>query len=111
MNDHPTCNDIAIGRDGSGYVTDSAAPQILRLPPGATQLEVWTRDLFFAPPVGSGISFDGIAFGTNGNLHVDTCTAGELFRIDMSDGKAGMGANLTNDKWLRAYMNHPGYPE
>jgi sugar lactone lactonase YvrE len=31
MNDHLTCNDIAIGRDGSAYVTDSAAPQILRL--------------------------------------------------------------------------------
>jgi hypothetical protein len=55
MNDHPTCNDIAIGRDGSAYVTDSAAPQILRLPPG--------------------------------------------------------GADLTNDKWLRAHMKHPRYRE
>jgi hypothetical protein len=88
MNDHPTCNDIAIGRDGSAYVTDSAAPQILRLPPGG----------------GGGL--DGIAFGADGNLY------GELFRIDMSDGKAGMGgADLTNDKWLRAHMNHPRYRE
>ncbi len=29
----------------------------------------------------------------------------------MSDGKAGVGADLTNDKWVRAYMNHPRYPE
>jgi streptogramin lyase len=33
--DHSVCNDIAIGPDGSAFVTNSTAPQILRLPPPA----------------------------------------------------------------------------
>jgi streptogramin lyase len=34
------CNDMVIGEDGSLFVTNSLAPQILRLKPGGTQLEV-----------------------------------------------------------------------
>jgi hypothetical protein len=33
--DHTTCNDIAIGADGSVYVTNTSASEILRLSPGA----------------------------------------------------------------------------
>jgi hypothetical protein len=32
---------------------------------------------------------DGIAFGTGGNLYVDTYTPGELFRVDVVRGTAG----------------------
>ena len=32
------CNDIAIGQDGSVFVTNTFAPQILRLKPGSNQL-------------------------------------------------------------------------
>jgi streptogramin lyase len=35
------CNDMAIGADGSLFVTNSLAPQILKLKPGSNQLEVW----------------------------------------------------------------------
>jgi streptogramin lyase len=86
--DHTLCNDIAIGADGSAFVTNSAAPQILRLPPGSNQLEVWANDPLLAPPAG-GAGLDGIAFGTSGSLYVDTYTTGELFRVDVVDGKAG----------------------
>ncbi len=86
--DHTLCNDIAIGADGSAFVTNSAAPQILRLPPGSNQLEVWVNDPLLAPPA-SGAGLDGIAFGTSGSLYVDTYTTGELFRVDVVDGKAG----------------------
>ena len=41
-----------------------------------------------APPAG-GAGLDGIAFGTRGSLYVDTYTTGELFRVDVVDGKAG----------------------
>ena len=85
--DHTLCNDIAIGADGSAFVTNSAAPQILRLPPGGGQLEVWANDALLAPPAG-GAGLDGIAFGTGGSLYVDTYTLGELFRVDVVDGKA-----------------------
>jgi streptogramin lyase len=85
--DHTLCNDIAIGADGSAFVTNSAAPQILRLPPGSNQLEVWANDPLLAPPAG-GAGLDGIAFGTGGSLYVDTYTTGELFQVDVVDGKA-----------------------
>ncbi len=91
--DHTLCNDIAIGADGSAFVTNSAAPQILRLPPGSNQLEVWANDPLLAPPAG-GAGLDGIAFGTSGSLYVDTYTTGELFRVDVVDGKAGKVTKL-----------------
>src|SRR6266404_2156971 len=92
--DRTACNDIAVGPDGFAYVTNSSAPQILRLPPGATQLEVWARDPLLAPPSGGGVGLDGIAFGADGNLYVDTYTAGEMFRVDVTGGKAGKVTKL-----------------
>jgi len=86
--DHTFCNDIAIGPDGSAFVTNTAAPEILRLPPGKSQLEVWANDPLLAPPAG-GSGLDGIAFGSDGSVYVDTYTPGELFRVDVVDGKAG----------------------
>jgi sugar lactone lactonase YvrE len=91
--DHTLCNDIAIGADGSAFVTNSAAPQILRLAPKSSQLEVWANDPLLAPPAG-GAGLDGIAFGTSGSLYVDTYTTGELFRVDVVDGKAGKVTKL-----------------
>jgi hypothetical protein len=37
---------------------------------------------------------DGIAFGGDGNLYVDTYTTGQLFRVDVTDGKAGKVTEL-----------------
>jgi streptogramin lyase len=91
--DHTFCNDIAIGPDGSAFVTNTAAPEILRLPPGKSQLEVWANDPLLAPPAG-GSGLDGIAFGSDGNVYVDTYTPGELFRVDVVDGKAGKVTKL-----------------
>jgi streptogramin lyase len=91
--DHTFCNDIAIGADGSAFVTNSAAPQILRLPPGSNQLEVWADDPLLAPPAG-GAGLDGIVFGSSGSLYVDTYTTGELFRVDVADGKPGKVTKL-----------------
>jgi outer membrane protein assembly factor BamB len=91
--DRTFCNDIAIGADGSAFVTNTAGPEILRLPPGKTQLEVWANDPLLAPPAG-GSGLDGIAFGRDGNVYVDTYTPGELFRVDVVDGKAGKVTKL-----------------
>jgi streptogramin lyase len=91
--DHTFCNDIAIGADGSAFVTNTAAPEILRLPPGKSQLEVWANDPLLAPPAG-GSGLDGIAFDTSGNLLVDTYTPGEIFRVDVVDGNAGKVTKL-----------------
>lgn len=90
----PTCNDIAVAKDGSVFVTDTSAPQILRWRPGATALEVWVTDPQFESPRGGGL--DGLAFGGDGNLYVNNVRSGELFRVAVGgDGKAGTITKLT----------------
>lgn len=82
------CNDIAVDRDGAVYVTNSLQPQILKLDQVAQTLSVWISDPLFDPPA-NGLSLDGIAFGADGDLYVDTFTEARLFRIDVKDGKPG----------------------
>jgi sugar lactone lactonase YvrE len=82
------CNDLAIGRDGTVFVTNSTAPEILSLRPGTASLEVWARDPLFAPPAG-GFGLDGIAFGDDGGLYVSMYASGELLRVDATQGRAG----------------------
>jgi hypothetical protein len=97
--EHTLCNDIAIGPDGSAFVTNTQAPQIFRLPPGGDQLELWMSDASLQPPAGKA-GLDGIAFGSDGNLYVDTYTPGELYRIDVKDGKAGKVKKLQPSRRL-----------
>src|SRR5215475_10660623 len=63
------CNDIAVGSDGTAYITDSFAPFIYSLKPGGTSLEVWATDPLLAPAK-DGVGIDGIAIGADGNVYV-----------------------------------------
>ena len=82
------CNDIAVGPDGTTYVTDTNNPHILRLKPGGAALEVWATDSRFD-------SLDGIAFGDATTLYVNTVRSGHLFRIHVGrDGAAGQVTQL-----------------
>jgi sugar lactone lactonase YvrE len=81
------CNDIAIGADGSAYVTNTMSPQILKLAPGDNKLQVWFTDPSLQPAAGAGL--DGLAFGSDGNLYVDRYTPADLYRIEVKNGKAG----------------------
>jgi sugar lactone lactonase YvrE len=105
------CNDIAVGADGSAYVTDSFNPHILRLKPGASAFEVWATDSRFAPPKG-GAGLDGIAIGSDGAVYVDTFTPGGLFKVAVAGGKAGEVTTLQTSRkialpdGLRAYGNN-----
>jgi len=74
------CNDFTLGKDGSLYVTNTAGPQIFRLAPGANQLELWFTD----DTLKGGL--DGIAFGEDGNLYVNTFNSGEFFRVNIRNG-------------------------
>jgi streptogramin lyase len=80
------CNDIAIDRDGAVFVTNSFQPEILKLDFAVQKLDVWISDPQFAPPAG-GMGLDGIAFGADGTLYVNTYSDAKLFRIDNANGK------------------------
>lgn len=81
------CNDIAIGPDGSAYVTDSFNAHILRLKPGAKELEVWATDDRWKV---KGAQLDGIAILNDGNVYADIFQGNGLYRVRMQpDGSAG----------------------
>jgi sugar lactone lactonase YvrE len=81
--DKSFCNDIAIGPDGTAYATDTFTGRILRLKKGAAALDVWVKD----DQLGGA---DGIAFGDNNTIYVNTFTTNRLYRIPVGkDGAAG----------------------
>ena len=82
------CNDIAVGSDGTAYVTDSFTANVYSLKPGGSALEVFATDPALAPAK-DGVGLDGIAFGSDGNLYVTTYIPAALFKIAVKEGKAG----------------------
>lgn len=93
------CNDIAVGNDGTAYITDSLAPNIYSLKPGATKLEVWASDPAFAPAK-DGVGLDGVAIGADGNIYLTTYIPAKLFRVMVKDGKAGAVTELKPSRVL-----------
>lgn len=77
------CNDMALGPDGSLYVSNTAQPQLLRLPSGGSKMEVWAQD----DRLKGGL--DGLAFGADGSLYANTFISGELFRFEVKSGSVG----------------------
>jgi sugar lactone lactonase YvrE len=95
------CNDVAIGRDGAAYVTDTIIPRILRLKQGAAQLETWVENPVFGT---TGANLDGIAFGGDNNLYVNTFEGFKLFRVNVdADNSAGAITELRTSQPL----DHP----
>lgn len=91
------CNDIAVGRDGTAYVTDTANMQIVSLKPGAKALEVWSADEAFGPKGGV---LDGIAVLKDA-VYVNTLATSKLFRAPIQrDGKAGAATEVKLDRAL-----------
>jgi streptogramin lyase len=77
------CNDMTVASDGTVYVTNSLTPQILQ----------------WKPP--SGIGLDGIAIGGDGNIYVNTFTAGDFFRVEVKDGNPGAVTKLETSRPLK----------
>jgi hypothetical protein len=77
-----------------GIRTDSGSPNVLKLAPGAKQFEVFASSPEWQPAPGKA-GLDGIAFGVDGNLYVDTFTAGQVFRVTIQAGKPGKITQLT----------------
>jgi sugar lactone lactonase YvrE len=76
------CNDIAVGLDGTAYVSDTRQNIVLMLKRGAKSLEIAAEDPLLA-------GADGLAFGDKTTLYVNSVTAGKLLRLGLgSDGKS-----------------------
>ncbi|WP_232630321.1 hypothetical protein [Methylobacterium sp. Leaf118] len=88
------CNDLTIGPEGALYVSNTLQPQILRLRKAASQLEVWVQD----DRLKGGL--DGLAFGRDGALYVNTFLGGELFRIEAKGDAAGAITKLRTSRPL-----------
>jgi hypothetical protein len=82
------CNDIAVARDGTTYVTDTRGGRILVLKPGAAALAVWSADAKW-------VGIDGIAMLTNGAVLFNNVRENQLVRVDVKvDGTAGAATLL-----------------
>jgi sugar lactone lactonase YvrE len=80
--DNPLCNDIAVGADGTAYITDTNLASVLMLKPGANSLEIAAKDPLLA-------GADGVAFGDKSTIYVNSVTVNKLVRLDLGqDGKA-----------------------
>lgn len=88
------CNDIAVGKDGAAYVAETMGGQVLRLKPGAQTLEVWIADPALA-------SVDGLAFGSDNQLYVNTYNTHKMLRVAVkADGSAGAVTELKTSEAL-----------
>lgn len=84
----PMCNDMAVAKDGTLYVTDTNNSHILRWKKGAAALEDWHHDPAYATDKGFGL--DGIALGGDGHLYVNNWQANSMARVEVKpDGSAG----------------------
>jgi WD40 repeat protein len=92
-------NDLAVGPDGSIFVTNSFAPEILRLRPGAESLEVWARDPLFASRPDT-FGLDGIAFGAEDAVYLSMYASGKLLRVGVNKGVAGAVTVLNTSRPL-----------
>jgi len=89
------CNDIAVAKDGTVYVTDTTQGRVLRLEKGARELDVWASD-----PMRLATA-DGIAVLADGNVYVNSVGQGTLMRIDVKkDGSAGAITRLETSRPL-----------
>jgi len=80
--DGTLCNDIAVGADGTTYVTDTRQGTVVMVKRGGKSLEIAAKDPLLA-------GADGLAFGDKTILYVNSVTAGKLVRLDLGpDGKA-----------------------
>lgn len=77
------CNDIATAPDGVAFAADTIGGRIVRVEPGSDVAQDWA-----SAPLLAGA--DGLAFGGDGSLYVNSVTTNRLFRIAMeADGSAG----------------------
>jgi sugar lactone lactonase YvrE len=96
--DGGSCNDIAVGADGTAYATDSRNMEVVRLKKGAKALDVWTGS---GGELGAkGGVLDGIAV-LGDRVIVNVLLTGKLFSAPIGkDGTAGTVTEIKLDNPL-----------
>ncbi len=91
-----SCNDIAVGADGTAYATDTGNMQVVRLKKGAKDLEVWAGADGALGPKGGVL--DGIAV-LGDRVVVNALLTSKLFTVPIGkDGKAGTVTEVKLDR-------------
>ncbi|HEY2675663.1 MAG TPA: c-type cytochrome, partial [Steroidobacteraceae bacterium] len=91
------CNDIAVGADGTVYVTDTSNNEIDRLKTGDQQLQVWAGNGAFGP---KGSAVDGISILGN-RVFINTLNSNKIFGVELGpDGRAGAISEVKLDRAL-----------
>jgi glucose/arabinose dehydrogenase/mono/diheme cytochrome c family protein len=91
------CNDIAVGSDGTAYVSDTENMEVDRLQKGSHQLQVWAGMGGFGPKGGV---LDGISVLGN-RLFVNTLETSKLFVVPIeTDGHAGAISEMKLDRGI-----------
>lgn len=89
------CNDAAVASDGAVYATDTQLMHVVRLAPGASELEVWSPEGAFGP---AGGVLDGISI-VGGRVVVNTLATSKLFAVEVAaDGSAGAVTEIALDR-------------
>jgi hypothetical protein len=102
------CNDIAVGADGTTYVTDTSNNEIDRLKVGSQSLEVWAGNGAFGAKSG----VDGISI-LGDHVFVNTLNSSKIFGVGVAaDGQAGAITEIKLDRaierpdGMRAYRGN-----
>jgi sugar lactone lactonase YvrE len=91
------CNDIAVARNGTVYVTDTTGARVLRLKKGASALDVWAADSKLLATA------DGVAILDDGAVYVNSVGQGTLLRIPVkADGSADTITKLDTSRPLQS---------
>jgi len=98
---NPFCNDLAVRKDGSLFVTDTTGAKIFMFPKGANTPFATTGVEVASDPVLAGA--DGLAFLSDPDkLYVNTVTTSKLLRLDLAkDGKATKITELKQSRPLQ----------
>ena len=76
------CNDIAVARDGTAYISETSGTRIFRVTPGSKTATVWLPPSALAK-FGK-VDVDGIAIGADGKLYFNSFRQGGLYRVSLS---------------------------
>jgi sugar lactone lactonase YvrE len=102
---NPFCNDLAVRKDGSLFVTDTTGAKIFMFAKGATTPFATTGVEVASDPLLAGA--DGLAFlSDQDKLYVNTVTTSKLLRLDLA--KDGKVTKITDLKLSRPLQGPDG---